>query len=247
MEAHERYEELAVGHVLGGLTAPDAAAFRAHLVGCRDCRLRVAELRDIAADLVAAEREERAQAQVRTEVAERTIEDEPPPVPPRLSSRTLALGLVLAVVVLGVLAFWNLHLRTQVEATTLLVDRQETALAELAAGVTVAVEVVDPASGLVVTDDEQVAFSFVDLPALTGSERYVVWLTGVDGDEDGPVLVARPGDRRVAGAVDQRGADELRITVEDGPTTADAATGRQVASADLTAGVVPPSRSAGDS
>jgi anti-sigma factor RsiW len=237
---HERYEELAVGHVLGGLAAPDAAAFRSHLLGCRDCRLRVAELRDIAADLAAAEREERAHARVRTEVAERATEDDPPPVPPRVSSRTLGLGLVLAVVVLGALAFWNLHLRTQVAATTLLVERQETALAELAAGVTVAVEVVPPASGLVVVDDEQVAFSFVDLPALTGNERYVVWLTGAADDEDGPILIARPGDRRVAGAVEQRGADGLRITVEDGPTTADEATGREVASADLTVGLAPP-------
>jgi anti-sigma factor RsiW len=240
VDEHERYEELAVGHVLGGLAAPDAAAFRSHLLGCRDCRLRVAELRDIAADLVAAEREERAQARVRTEVAERTTEDDPPPVPPRVSSRMLGVSLVLAVVVLGVLAFWNLHLRTQVAATTLLAERQETALAELATGVTVAVDVVAPASGLVVVDDEQVAFSFVDLPALTGNERYVVWLTGVEDDEAGPILISRPGDRRVAGAVEQQGADGLRITVEDGPTTGDTATGREVASADLTAGFAPP-------
>jgi hypothetical protein len=240
VDEHERYEELAVGHVLGGLAAPDAADFRSHLLGCRDCRLRVAELRDIAADLAAAEREERAEARVRTEVAERTAESaDPPPSPPRVPSRTLGLAIALAVIVVGALAFWNLHLRTQVAATTLLVERQETALAELAAGVSVAVEVVTPASGLVVVDDEQVAFSFVDLPALTGTERYVVWLAGTDDDEEGPILIARPGDRRVAGAVEQRGAEGLRITVEEGPTAGDTPAGREVASADLTAGLAP--------
>jgi hypothetical protein len=243
VDAHERYEELAVGHVLGGLAADDAAAFRSHLLGCRDCRLRVAELRDIAADLVAAEREERAHARVRTEVAEAAEAQpvEPPPTPRRLSSRFLGVGLALAVIVVGAVAFWNLHLRTQVDATTLLVERQETALAELATGVSVAVTTVGPASGLVVVDDEQVAFSFVDLPALTGSERYVVWLTGTEDDEEGPVLTARPGDRRIAGAADQRGADGLTVTVEDGPVIGAAPAGREVASADLTSGLEPPS------
>jgi hypothetical protein len=240
VDEHERYEELAVGHVLGGLAAPDAADFRSHLLGCRDCRLRVAELRDIAADLAAAEREERAEARVRTEVAERTAEPaDPPPSPSRVPSRTLGLAIALAVIVVGALAFWNLHLRTQVAATTLLVERQETALAELATGVSVGVDVVAPASGLVVVDDEQVAFSFVDLPALTGTERYVVWLEGTDDDEEGPILIARPGDRRVAGAVEQRGAEGLRITVEEGPTAGNTPAGREVASADLTAGLAP--------
>ncbi|MEX1177953.1 MAG: anti-sigma factor [Nitriliruptor sp.] len=239
MDAHERYEELAVGHVLGGLTAFDAAEFRSHLLGCRDCRLRVAELRDIAADLVAAEREERAEARVRTEVAQRTDEPDLEPPTPRVPSRLLGVGLALAIVVFGALAFWNLHLRTQLSATAMLVERQQTALAELASGVSVEVETVPPASGLVVVDGDEVAFSFVDLPPLAGTERYVVWMTGVEDGGDSAVLIARTADRQVAGAVVQDGAQELLITVEDGPRQPEAPTGREVASADLAAGIAP--------
>jgi hypothetical protein len=242
VSAHERYEELAVGHVLGGLAAGDAADFRSHLLGCRDCRLRVAELRDIAAELAAAEREERAEARVRTEVAQRTSEVESEtPDPPRspVPARALGVGIVLLVLVFGALAFWNLHLRTQVASLEVLAERQDDALTELATGVSVAVDAVGPTSGLVIVDEETVAFSFVDLPQLVGTERYVVWLLGVaDGSE--PVLIARTEERRVAGAVLREGGDELLVTVEHGPT-GEAASGREVARADLTAGVAPAS------
>jgi hypothetical protein len=245
VSAHERYEELAVGHVLGGLAAADAADFRSHLLGCRDCRLRVAELRDIAADLAAAEREERAEARVRTEVAQRTAEAEAEEGEPEraralVPSRALGVGLVLLVVVLGALAFWNLHLRTQVTSISVLAERQDDALAELATGVSVTVETLPPTSGLVIVDEEVVAFTFVDLPHLVGAERYVVWLLGVDEGEE-PVLIARTAERRVAGAVVREGADELLVTVEHGSDGGTAAAGREVARADLTAGVAPAS------
>lgn len=240
VNAHERYEELAVGHVLGGLGVADAADFRSHLLGCRDCRMRVAELRDIAADLAAAEREERSEARLRTEVARRTAEqgeqgeqEQHPPTRPGVSSRLLAALVVVAVVVFAALAFWNLHLRTQVAALGLLADRQDAALAGLASGVAVTVDAVRPTSGLVVVDEDEVAFSFVELPRLAGAERYVVWLVGTAEGGDEAVLIARTDDRRVAGVVERDGADELLVTVEDGPAGATAAVGREVARAAL--------------
>ncbi|MFP4235713.1 MAG: zf-HC2 domain-containing protein, partial [Nitriliruptoraceae bacterium] len=60
-EAHTRFESLAVGHVLGGLRPEQAREFRQHLRSCEGCRARVAELEQIASELAAAEREERAQ------------------------------------------------------------------------------------------------------------------------------------------------------------------------------------------
>lgn len=262
MDAHERFEELAVGHVLGGLDTSDAADFRTHLLGCRDCRLRVAELRDIAADLAAAEREERAEARVRTEVPQRTERDDEVDAARRRSSRTLGVAVAAAAVLIGALAFWNLHLRTQVAATSVLAERQQEALVELATGVVVAVEVAAPTEGRVVVDDDDVAFSFVELPALAASERYVVWLTGVDandandgngevalegsedvdgadGDGVDQVLVVRSSDRRVAGVAGLRGADRLLVTVEEGPVDEEVSTARAVATADLTAGLAP--------
>lgn len=243
MDGHERYEELAVGHVLGGLDASDAADFRSHLLGCRDCRLRVAELRDIAADLAAAEREERSEARVRTEVARRTAEaghgqdgDGDGAERPHLRSGVVAVAVVAAVIVFGALAFWNLHLRTQVAALDLLVERQDDALGELAHGASVVVDAVAPASGLVVVDEGEVAFSFVDLPPLAGRERYVVWLRGTEnGDEQ--VLIARSDGRSVAGVTERNGAREVVVTVEEGPVGTAPAVGREVARADLTAPV----------
>jgi hypothetical protein len=239
VNAHERYEELAVGHVLGGLDASDAADFRAHLLGCRDCRMRVAELRDIAADLAAAEREERSEARVRTEVARRTAEaDDGDDGHDRsqLRSGVIAIVIVVAVIVFGALAFWNLHLRTQVAALDLLVERQDAALNELAHGAAVVVDAVAPTSGLVVVDDAEVAFAFVELPPLVGGERYVVWLLGAEeGDEQ--ILVARTDDRSVAGVTDLRGAREILVSVEDGPTGTSPSVGREVARADLSATV----------
>lgn len=241
MDGHERYEELAVGHVLGGLDASDAADFRSHLLGCRDCRLRVAELRDIAADLAAAEREERSEARVRTEVARRTAEagegqDGDGVERPGLRSGVFAFAVVAAVIIFGALAFWNLHLRTQVAALDLLVERQDDALAELAHGASVVVDAVAPASGLVVVDEDEVAFSFVDLPPLAGRERYVVWLRSTE-DGDQQVLIARSDGRSVAGVTERRGARELVVSVEEGAVGSAPAVGREVARADLTAPV----------
>lgn len=58
---HRHFEEMAVGHVLGGLDVDQGRVFRAHLLECSDCRARVGELRAIASDLAGVERDERRQ------------------------------------------------------------------------------------------------------------------------------------------------------------------------------------------
>ena len=63
---HRRYEEMAVAHVLGGLTPAQGRTFRSHLLECADCRARVGELRAIAHELAGVERdEERERAALR--------------------------------------------------------------------------------------------------------------------------------------------------------------------------------------
>jgi hypothetical protein len=241
-EAHERYEALAVGHVLGGLAAVDAAAFRDHLLGCRDCRLRVAELRDIAADLAAAEREERADARVRTEVARRTAEAATDAEAfgddgrgPTVTARHLGIGALVIIVAAGLLAFWNLHLRTQVAAVTSVVERQEATLSGVAGGLPVATVMVDSTRGLVTVDDDRVAFALVELPTVTTDERVVVWLTDTDEDGDVAVLVATAEEGELAAAVERRGADELVITAQTLDDTGDGPGGRELVRADLDA------------
>jgi anti-sigma-K factor RskA len=235
---HERYEQLAVGHVLGGLEAADAADFRTHLLSCRDCRLRVAELRDIAADLAAAERDERAQAQVRTEVARRVEDDEEPggpdPAPQRIGVRHVTLATIVVLVLAGAMAFWNLHLRTASTTYARVAEHRGETLRELATGVPVDVDLAEGVEGLVVVDGEQVAFTLDQLPPLRDDERLVVWLLGT---EEGTVAALRIhafqlGAGVLAGHLDADGAEELVITRQHGAVTEEPA-GERIARADL--------------
>jgi anti-sigma-K factor RskA len=233
---HERYEQLAVGHVLGGLDAADAAEFRTHLLGCRDCRLRVAELRDIAADLAAAERDERAQAQVRTEVARRVEDDEEPgdSRPQRIGVRHVTIATVVVVLMAAAMAFWNLHLRTASSTYASVAEYRGDTLRELASGVPVDVELADGVEGIVVVDGDDVAFTLDGLPELRDDERLVVWLTGTDGGSVAALRIHafQLGAGVLAGHLADRDADELVITRQRGPAT-DEPAGETVARADL--------------
>ncbi|GGI05021.1 anti-sigma factor domain-containing protein [Egicoccus halophilus] len=218
---HERYEELAVGHVLGGLDAGDAADFRSHLLGCRDCRLRVAELRDLAADLAAAEREERARAKVRTEVVRRDdVEDpEPAAATSRIGIRHVTVATIAVLLLAGAMGFWNLHLRTAAAAYAQAATYRGETLRLLAGGVSVPVDVAEDVTALVIVDGERVAFTVRDLPSLAEGERLEVWL--IDGDEvvraGPPVTEADLDDGALAGHVDDADAATLVVSRETGP------------------------------
>jgi anti-sigma-K factor RskA len=237
---HERYEQLAVGHVLGGLDAADAAEFRSHLLGCRDCRLRVAELRDIAADLAAAERDERVQAQVRTEVARQVVGDgEELAAPPahRIGVRHVTVAAVVVVVFAAAMAFWNLHLRTASNTYASVAEYRGDTLRELATGVPVPAELADGVQGLIVVDGDQVAFTLDGLRSLADEERLVVWLTGTEDGEDIPALripARQLGAGVLAGHLDDRGASEVVVTLQRGARTEEPS-GEVVARADLQA------------
>lgn len=234
--AHVRYEELAVGHVLGGLAAADAADFRAHLLGCRNCRLRVAELREIAADLVVAEREERADARVRTEVAPTATGGEPhlelDPPGPALSRRHIGLGAAMLVLLVGTLAFWNLHLRTQIATVAAVAERQEETLTVLADGVPVATDLLGTTRGVVAVDGDRVGFSLSALPPPVDDERLVVWLLDTD-EGDVAVLLASGGEGQLTGTVEDRDASTLVVTAQPIGEDDEAPSGRELVRADL--------------
>lgn len=219
-DAHQRYEEMAVGHVLGGLDPVDAAEFRSHLVGCRHCRMRVAELRGIASELAAAEREERVAARVKTEVARRQEQDEDEPerswrTPVRSMAVVLVLGGLLAV---GLLA-WNFHLR-DVNRTLLqtAVDR-ERVLSMLSSGELVPAEMHEGVGGLVAVEGGEVALDLSGLPSI-GTDRWLaVWF--VDGEPPEPYesfLGSAVQDGRFATHLDHRGADRVVVSVERRPS-----------------------------
>jgi len=218
-EAHTRFEELAVGHVLGGLSPGQAAEFRRHLNDCEGCRSRVAELHGIADELAAAEREERERVAAR---------------PPEPGDAGLARGAptgrigvpqvtaaVLAVLALTVgLAFWNLHLRTTTTTLRGVAEAQGDALARLASGAALQPVLAPGVSGQAVTDGSTVTLTLAGLEPLADDERLVAWFDG--GQDPGrtpPRVLAGPGELRdgtVAASLEVVDATELRVTRELG-------------------------------
>lgn len=190
-EEHQRYERLAVGHVVGGLDEVDAARFRSHLVDCRDCRTRVAELRGIASDLLATEREERAaRGGGRTELAERVEEEaEAPPRPAEVAPvrswpwRVVAIGL-LPLVLLGALA-WAVWLRAETALTGAALDTANTALRVIAEGEPLALDVAAGYSGLtgiVAATGEHVVVDLSTLPEPRLNQVVRAVLVDADGE-----------------------------------------------------------------
>ncbi len=221
---HDRYEQLAVSHVLGGLDASDAAAFRSHLLGCRGCRARVAELRGIAADLEVAEREERAKRPVRTEARPQ----EPHAVAERGSAgitvRHVTIATIVVILFASAMGFWNLHLRTTTTGYLAAVEAQGDVLEGLARGVAIEPELGDGVTGLVSTDGDQVWVTLAGISPLDDDERLTAWLLGGDDGPRRQVLGASGGlaGGAVAFGLETQGARELVITrgpggdVEDG-------------------------------
>ncbi len=173
---HEDYEAMAVSHVLGGLRVSDASVFRLHLLECRDCRLRVAELRGIAADLAEAERdallEEHGGQQDRR--ADDVARDEPFIVLSPAARRALLAFLLVSV--LG-LSYWNYHLRRVNAIQSEVLDVRGQVVEVLTMGELVPVT----ESGLKVTVGTgygYVAMSAMDIPAMQRDERLIVWLLG---------------------------------------------------------------------
>jgi hypothetical protein len=116
-DEHRPYEDFAVRHVMGALDEAEASTFRSHLLDCAECRARVGELRSIASDLAEVERAERRERAAKlVETKERELDEDDEGLSyeePRRSSRVLAIGGVLLIVVLSI---WNFVLRGQNES-----------------------------------------------------------------------------------------------------------------------------------
>lgn len=194
-EHHERYEQLAVGHVLGGLGSAESRDFRSHLLDCADCRTRVAELRDIATDLEAAERDERARARLRTELPPRADPEDQPPAPSnRITIRHVTLAAVVVLLLAGAMAFWNLHLRTNLSARTSVAEAHADTLRHLARGVPVAATFAEGLTGYVATDGDRLAVTMAGVADVEPGQTLVLWVLDGEGQvTDDSALLARPG------------------------------------------------------
>ncbi|MDX1619986.1 MAG: zf-HC2 domain-containing protein [Nitriliruptorales bacterium] len=235
-DAHDRYDELAVGHVLGGLDPVDAAEFRSHLVGCRNCRLRVAELRDLASELAAAEREERAaarvQTQVRNEDGEEDADDAAPERGPLRGSLPFV-ALVAAVVLAA--GFWVFQLRDHNDTLLAATEQRETTLAMLAEAERLEAEFADGVTGIVVADDEEFALTVSGMPTLLPDGHVlVVWLVGTSnsGDEVVRAITDLHQGGRLALHAPHKGAQAVLVTAQP-PSPEGGPAGRELVRAPL--------------
>jgi hypothetical protein len=219
-ENHERFEAMAVGHVLGGLGTTEANGFREHLLSCRACRARVAELREMAADLAAVERAERAREVVRTQVSDEVDDDETfEPVGRPRAARHLAIVAAFVALAAGVLGFWNLHLRTVAASSTALASRQDEALELLATGVALHPEVADGLQAIAAGDDDAIAFSISGLELLGDDEMLIGWTTGgalLEPQVRWRLRANQFGGGSLAARIELAGGDRFVLTRERG-------------------------------
>lgn len=240
-DEHARYETLAVGHVLGGLAEDEAATFRRHLVSCGSCKMRVAELRDIAEDLAAAEREERALASTATKVARRDDDEDEAAEEARRGwqapePRLLLLGAAaLLLVALIAIGFWNLHLRSNNQALIEATTAREAVLSSLGSGDVLEADLATGIEGVVVLDGKHVAFSLSGLPTLQPGQTLMVWLLEDDRGpgQQQPLGNQHLSDGRFAHRYEHHGAKTLVLSVESG-TQSERPAGRVLVEVDLT-------------
>jgi hypothetical protein len=114
-DEHREFEDMAVAHVVGGLTVDQGRMFRSHLLECTACRARVGELRAIAHDLADVERDERRlRTAKRTETKSHEGDDVDVPPAPRLGGRATLL-MAAALTILMALSAWNFVLRGRLQ------------------------------------------------------------------------------------------------------------------------------------
>lgn len=239
---HDRYEELAVAHVLGGLDEVAAADFRSHLLQCRRCRRQVAELQDLAADLAAAEREERAQLRLKTAVGDEDAEEGPEggrgadtDLPWGFGRTASALVAGAVLVVLAALLVWNIDLHQRLRSTAATNASLGDVIDELGEGTPADVEFRSGTHGVVVVDGEDVAASLAGVPGPEPDEVVALWV----GDRTlRPVRTYAAGqvaDGRLHFVLDVDSARRLLVTVEPTPV-GEEPTGPQLAAVPLRAG-----------
>lgn len=219
-DAHRRYEEMAVAHVMGGLDESEGRIFRSHLLDCPDCRARVGELRALAHDLADVERDERRVRAARTLETKRREhgEDGTELEEPERGGRPRVMT-VLGVAAILALSAWNFTLRETVAKFQQDIDHSTEAAAAMEFGRPGTVlTVAEGVRGQVKTDRD----SFVLLlDGLDSARVYGLYLLDA---RDRTVFRAavRPSDGRLFSLIEhQEGAVRLMLTRPEGAPQAD--------------------------
>lgn len=213
-DAHRRYEEMAVAHVMGGLDSSEGRIFRSHLLECPDCRARVGELRALAHDLADAERDERrvrAARAVETKPRERgedvrDMDDDERSTRPRVMT-------ILGVAAILALSAWNFTLRETVAEVNRDIDRSTEAAAAMEFGAAGTVE--QAAAGVrgQAKTDRNALVVLID--GLDDERVYGLYLLNSDGQ---PVFRAavKPTEGRLFSLIDYPdGAQRVLLTLPE--------------------------------
>lgn len=200
-DAHRRFEDMAVTHVLGGLNSNDGRMFRSHLVDCHQCRARVGELRAIAHDLADVERHERRSSErrsVETKPVEIDVDDvgegESPP-----SRRLFVVAIGGLLLLIGMLS-WNFVLRNNNNRLAGQSARLESAAAGVAFGQQWEVSYPDAGSsarGAVASTEDGVALLLQNAE----DTRHQLSFEARGGDQVGETRVFTPSDGRWLGTI----------------------------------------------
>jgi hypothetical protein len=224
MERHDRYAQLALSHVLGGLGRGDADDFRTHLRACQDCRARVAELRGISSTLDAAAREERRRA------ADQPPERRDPPARPEpRGPKRLSVVLVAVTTVLA-FGFWNLHLRTSADTYFAVAEERAAVLRDLAVGTLLDDPSFGPIDARIAVAGTRVVVLIADGGPLGSDERLVAWLEPL-GSSTAEATILSVGPRsttEVAYRIERGAATHLVVTRERGLLSSSGPRGAEV-------------------
>lgn len=212
---HAQWEAQALGHVMGGLKPDASSEFRRHLLGCSHCKAQVRELRDLAGSLQIAARDEQSMQAIRLAArADPEREERSTPEPVTVSGRVLVI-VVATVVAIGLLVFSNMQQRQLAASSSALATAQASVITALGSGLVIDdVTMAGGASGVIVADENTIAWSLSRLPHTTDTKWLVVWLV-TDGAAE-PVQVVRPGDQspgELTGTVPDDEADTLVVTM----------------------------------
>ena len=194
---HEKWEALAVGHVLAALEPEDEDLFASHLAGCSVCARTIAEMTSVASHLAYAAEPAEPPAALKSSILDAVAASGRAPAPsargesalgnvvplvrpaPQHASTRWAqlLSAAAAVVLIAGLGVWNLNLRQNVQIADQAVARM-TRVEQLAADpTTVRVPLTsgNGAKGSALVRGTDVAVLLKGLPRNDASSIYVLW------------------------------------------------------------------------
>lgn len=221
--AHLRWDEMAVGHVLGGLDDVDRALFREHLTTCADCRSRVSELRAMASSIeAAASTSEHPPAAVSLQ----DVDEAAVPRRARVWRERRSAVVTLAAIAISLAAIMWLLAAVGRDSQLVSTARvREATLEALGRGTPAVATFAEGVRGVVVASNSDIAWTLTGLPDLADDERIAVWFTRVADGVDTPAITMtllpfsrqQVSEGRLAGSVVDASSAELLVTIETVP------------------------------